>query len=77
MIYKTRMLRKTICKNCNIDIVAGEICFKTTSSGFYDHTICMKCVAKEINKVLPHSTPIMRTRRLDTVDKNGKNRKRK
>jgi len=50
MLYKIRAPGTRRCKNCTSLIPKGEICFETSSSGFYKHTICKKCITDEIKK---------------------------
>lgn len=52
MIYKEIAFRKRTCRQCEGEIKGGEECFRTTSSGHYDHTVCKKCVVQETNKPL-------------------------
>ncbi len=50
MITKERAIRNRKCHQCGLRIDKGDIYVTTSSSGFYNHNVCMKCVQRELNK---------------------------
>lgn len=50
MLIKERAVKDRHCRQCREKIKAGSICYRTTSSGFYSHTICEACIKAEVGR---------------------------